>query len=182
MLVPCAAFAVLQDFDLQKDPAACSSSLCTWNLHQLVCMLAVQAKHRGLTVHWLELWVERAMGWIKRRSRDRVVRDPGHLAVSVELDHRGVQRAAAVLGLYKSEEEEDGLPSTLLDSCSIGQLLRAPSSAQDCSLRAPAVKLTQPQWDDIQVGDDALNRWDCSAAMRLVWHYALVDRTSRGSC
>jgi hypothetical protein len=115
-------------------------------------MLAVQAKHRGLTVHWLELWVERAMGWIKRRSRDRVVRDPGHLAVSVELDHRGVQRAAAVVGLYKNEEEEDGLPAMLLDRRSISKLLEAPSTAQGYSMQGTAVKVTTQQWEAIEVG------------------------------
>ena len=94
----------------------------------------MQAKYRGLTVYWLEAWLERANGLLKRRSRDRVVHDAAHLAVSVELDNRGMQRAAAVLGKFKQEERMDGVPRLLLGYSKLSELLHAPAAAAHCAM------------------------------------------------
>lgn len=121
-------------------------------MHHLLCVLGVQAKYRGLTVYWLEAWLERAIGWLKRRSRDRVVHDAAHLAVSVELDNRGMQRAAAVLGKFKQEEGMDGLPSLLLGYNKLSELLHAPVAAADCAMYGDGQDMAADQWAKIKVG------------------------------
>lgn len=118
----------------------------------MLCVLGVQAKYRGLTVYWLEAWLERAIGWLKRRSRDRVVHDAAHLAVSVELDNRGMQRAAAVLGKFKQEEGMDGVPRLLLGYSKLSELLHAPAAATHCAMYGDGQEMAADLWARIKVG------------------------------
>lgn len=157
-----------QDFDSSKPAAECSSSLCTYNLHHLLCVLGVQAKYRGLTVYWLEAWVERAIGWLKRRSRDRVVHDAAHLAVSVELDNRGTQRAAAVLGRFKQKEGMDGVPSLLLGYSKLSELLHAPAAAADCAMYGDGQDMAADLWSEFEVGSSTATTRDSSASRTMM--------------
>jgi hypothetical protein len=83
----------------------CNAAACTSNLHSLSCQLAVQAKDRRHTVHWLEDWVERALGRLSARTRGRVVRDPAHVAASIELDLRAIQTAAVLASVQLSDDD-----------------------------------------------------------------------------
>ena len=53
-----------------------SLGFCTSNLHHLLCMLTVQAEARGDTRHYLELFVERGIQHLKRRTKFRSTSKP----------------------------------------------------------------------------------------------------------
>ena len=53
-----------------------SLSFCTSNLHHLVCMLTAQAEARGDTRHFFELFVERGIQFLKRRTKFRSTSKP----------------------------------------------------------------------------------------------------------
>ncbi len=50
-------------------------AFCTPNLHYLVCQLAKAARMRGDVAAQLELWMERAIQWLKGRTRKRINAD-----------------------------------------------------------------------------------------------------------
>ncbi|KAF8072962.1 hypothetical protein HT031_000622 [Scenedesmus sp. PABB004] len=145
---------VEQDLDPSKPAEQRTSSLCTFNLHHLACVLHMQALYRGLTVHELELWVERCVGWIKRRSRDRVARDGARLALTEELDSRGLTRAsaAAALQLARIANLQGQLPPLILDRDSVAQLIAAPDAVAESSMLGPAQALSAEQWAPFKVG------------------------------
>lgn len=74
------------------------------------------------------------------------------LAVSVELDNRGTQRAAAVLGRFKQEEGMDGVPSLLLGYSKLSELLHAPAAAADCAMYGGGQDMAADLWAEIEVG------------------------------
>jgi hypothetical protein len=81
-------------------------------------------------VHYSEDWVERELGCLSGRTRGRVVRDPAHVAVSVELDRRAIQRSAMLAGM---ELNEDGaLVGLRASQAHIDALLAAPAAAATC--------------------------------------------------
>ncbi len=53
-----------------------SLGFCTSNLHHLLCMLTAQAEARGDTRHYLELFVERGIQHLKRRTKFRSTSKP----------------------------------------------------------------------------------------------------------
>lgn len=108
----CTLATAHQDFDPSKPAAERKSELCRFNMHSLACQQTEQVKYRGLTCYHREEWLERAMGWAKRRTRDKITSDPAHVAVSVELDRRGLQRAALELGIQDTEADDAGMPDT----------------------------------------------------------------------
>jgi hypothetical protein len=147
-----------QDFTANKEPAMCNAAACTSNLHSLSCQLAVQAKDRGHTVHWLEDWVERALGRLSARTRGRVVRDPAHVAASIELDLRAIQTAAVLAGVQLGDD--DTLLGLAVRQADIEAAIAAPSVAASCmALGKPkafpyAVVEGEAavRWQDVQVG------------------------------
>jgi hypothetical protein len=147
-----------QDFTADKDPAMCNAAACTSNLHSLSCQLAVQAKDRGHTVHWLEDWVERALGRLSARTRGRVMRDPAHVAASIELDHRAIQTAAVFAGVQLGDD--DTLLGLAARQSDIDAAIAAPSVAASCRAlgnpksfpHAVAQGEAAVRWQDVEVG------------------------------
>mmetsp|Transcript_14420 Transcript_14420/g.39068 ORF Transcript_14420/g.39068 Transcript_14420/m.39068 type:complete len:684 (+) Transcript_14420:662-2713(+) len=77
------------------------------NLHHLLCVLTDQALAVGDTRGYLELWVERIMGFVKRKTKFRSTMDPEKVAVC----EIGLQ-----LGLERLKE---GAPDSVLEPCSL---------------------------------------------------------------
>lgn len=108
-------------------------------------------------MHYSEDWVERELGCLSGRTRGRVVRDPAHVAVSVELDRRAIQRAAMLAGM---ELNEDGaLVGLRASQAHIDALLAAPAAAATCralgrsqSFPHAVDEHTVVSWEDISVG------------------------------
>ena len=147
-----------QDFTADKQPAMCNAAACTSNLHSLSCQLAVQAKDRGHTVHWLEDWVERALGRLSARTRGRVVRDPAHVAASTELDLRAIQTAAVLAGVQLGDDGT--LLGLAVRQSVIDAAIAAPTAAASCSALGKPKSFPHTvaegeaavRWQDIQVG------------------------------
>lgn len=172
-----AVLICLQDFTADKDPALCNAAACTYNLHSLSCQLAIQAKDRGHTVHFLEDWVERALGCLAGRTRGRVVRDPAHVAASVELDSRAIQAAARSAGVQLGADGT--LSGVQARQADISSLLAAPSLAAGCRVLGSAKSFPHAvggqaavQWEDIKV-----------RLLPCAWegHAAVTLRCGRGS-
>lgn len=155
---PVAAVLLLQDFTADKDPAVCNAAACTYNLHSLSCQLAAQAKDRGHTVHWLEDWVERDLGRLCGRTRGRVVRDPAHVAASVELDDRAIQTAAVWAGVQLGDDAT--MVGLAVRQSDIDAALAAPSVAATCRVlgdpqsfpHVVAQGQAALRWQDVAVG------------------------------
>jgi hypothetical protein len=107
-------------------------------------------------VHFLEDWVERALGCLAGRTRGRVVRDPAHVAASTELDSRAIQTAALSAGIRLGED--GALVGWDASQANVNALLAAPSVAAGCrglgnpKLFPHAVDgQTVVHWEDIKV-------------------------------
>ena len=169
----------LQDFEPGKPADECKAALCTSNLHTLVCQLTAQVKYKGHTAYFLELWVERAMGWAKQNSKYRMHSVPEKQAVARALEFSSAERMALELGVKDTEEDngegggDAGQQGTVLQSWRL-QVKKYSSSigisdgGEDAAswqaagtLRGKGTLLTEEEWEDWQVSKVGLGRAGC---------------------
>lgn len=62
------------------------------NLHHLICVITDQALAIGDTRGYLELWLERMMGFVKRKTKFRTTNDPEKVVVNEISLHLGFER------------------------------------------------------------------------------------------
>lgn len=106
---PFHAVPVVQDFG--SDSAEHRSSLCTYNLHLLACLMLSQVLEQGHTSDWLEVWLERFLGFIKRRTKYRIKHEPEKLLVQ---DHLlGASLSAAAVDMARLCGEAAANPKLL---------------------------------------------------------------------
>lgn len=105
------------------------SALCTYNVHSLACWLPKQVRSRGLTALNLELWVERFLGWLTRRTKYRLHGQPESILVKTYLTGCALQTFSWQLQARHSSSIPDSTADRQL-ICSVAELRHALSAGR----------------------------------------------------
>jgi hypothetical protein len=97
------------------------------------------------------------MGCAKIRTRDRIVAQPGHVVVAMELDNRAQHAASLELGIVLQESEEDGhviIPSSDDGESSLRAFVEASAKADVYRLGGSGYHIDSELWQAVQVRYD----------------------------
>jgi hypothetical protein len=145
------------------DGNAQASPLCKSNLHHLLCRLSYQVQQRGLTAQFLEHWVERLIGEMKKLTKNRIHSEPEKLMLSAVLFTMACERLKTATGW--AEPVKAGVDANDAGaSTGVGALLGKPSKPMKKEewakikgkVQAELVDQRHPAWEDDEAWSNAV--------------------------
>jgi hypothetical protein len=155
------------------------SVLCKSNLHHLLCRLGFQVQQRGLTAHYLEYWVERLIGQMKKLTKNHIHSAPEKLMVSAHLFEIARRKLATAYPLDAGGASgvNPGKPKPAINATDVG------ATMEMGGLLGDAKKVGAKKWGKIAPGLKAGLQeqllWTADWSAPEVWDKAVAHTYTR---